>query len=201
MQASPALIFYKQDTTTYVPAHLRCLMLHICYAHVCFPPLCCDEIASHFSLTRHANAISMHTFKPSISSKSEGSRFCICFASFTPSSKAAKASAAVQATTLTLYRTRDAAPITTYGPSTHGKLVGAMTAGLLYSKQNWGLEAMVAVQIVLYSLACGSSLDHTLCRCGHARTWKCPSRTGCTRGWWKIITLPIDSGVLRDCRE
>lgn len=32
-------------------------------------------------------------------------------------------------------------------------------------------------------------------------TWNRPARTGWTRGWWKIMILPMDSGVLRDCRE
>lgn len=52
---------------------------------------------------------------------SEGSRFCIRFASLTLSSKAGRASAAVQAATLILYRTRDAAPITTCLPLRRAK--------------------------------------------------------------------------------
>lgn len=63
------------------------------------PPTCID---ASLALCREEQATSLRTFKPSISSMSAGSRFCMRFASIMLSSKAARASTAVQAVTLTL---------------------------------------------------------------------------------------------------
>ena len=131
------------------------LSSYVCSATY-IPPLCTEE---SLALYRAGHAKWLRTFSPSISSMSEGSRFCIRFASFTPSSKATRASTAVQATTLTLYRTRDAAPTTTYRPVDRRKSRGNDGEVVSFEEMMTWVSSRKLTPVVLvatfYALLCG----------------------------------------------